>query len=282
MIMIRAAEVLSIDVNETKSIILEFLRKLLEESGAKGYVLGLSGGVDSSVVAKLCVEAVGQEKVLGLIMPSDTTPKEDTLDAEHVASMLGIEYEVIDITAISHSLASICKHEFQASFLAKGNIKPRVRMIVLYYHANILNRLVAGTGNRSELLIGYYTKYGDGGVDCLPIGNLYKTQVRQLAEHIGVPSSIVWKTPTAGLWKGQTDEDEIGLKYEQLDLLLYYLCDLGMDVEAAAKLVNVQTELAKNIFMRIKRSEHKRAPIPMPPIPTILARKRSTQNPLGL
>ncbi|MEM1531409.1 MAG: NAD+ synthase [Nitrososphaerota archaeon] len=268
-----AVEVLKINVNETKAIILEFLRKLIEESGADGYVLGLSGGVDSSVVVKLCVEAVGRKKVLGLLMPSDTTPQEDVLDAERIASILGIEYEIMDITRISDSLANICKHGSQASVLAKGNIKPRVRMTILYYHANILNRLVAGTGNRSELLIGYYTKYGDGGVDCLPIGNLYKTQVRQLAEHLGIPSSIVWKTPTAGLWKGQTDEDEIGLKYEQLDLLLYYLCDLGIDVETASKLVNIQTELAKKILMMIKRSEHKRLPIPIPPIPVTLARK---------
>lgn len=271
--MVSATEVLKIDVKETTSIILEFLRKLLEESGADGYVLGLSGGVDSSVVAKLCVEAVGRKNVLGLFMPSDTTPQEDVLDAERIASMLGIEYEIVDITTISHSLANICKHGNQASVLAKGNIKPRVRMTVLYYHANILNRLVAGTGNKSELLIGYYTKYGDGGVDCMPIGCLYKTQVRQLAEYLGIPSSIIWKTPTAGLWKGQTDEDEIGLKYEQLDLLLYYLCDLGMDIEVASKLVNIKTEPAKKILMRIKRSEHKRAPIPIPPIPITLARK---------
>ncbi|MEM2909543.1 MAG: NAD+ synthase [Nitrososphaerota archaeon] len=268
--MVPATEVLKINLGETKLVILEFLRKLLEESGADGYVLGLSGGVDSSVVAKLCVEAVGREKVLGLIMPSNTTPQEDTLDAERIASMLGIEYEVIDITTISDSLASICKHESQASMIAKGNIKSRVRMIVLYYHANILNRLVAGTGNRSEILIGYYTKYGDGGVDCLPIGNLYKTQVRQLAEHLGIPASIIWKTPSAGLWKGQTDEDEIGLKYEQLDLLLYYLCDLGMNAETTSKLVSIQTELAEKILMKIKMSEHKRRPIPMPPIPTVL------------
>ncbi|MCL7387296.1 MAG: NAD+ synthase [Thaumarchaeota archaeon] len=271
--MVSAAEVLKINASETKALILEFLRNLLEESGADGYVLGLSGGVDSSVVAKLCVEAVGRKKVLGLFMPSDTTPQEDALDAERFASMLDIEYEVIDITSISDYLANICKHGPQASVLAKGNIKPRVRMTLLYYHANILNRLVAGTGNRSELLIGYYTKYGDGGVDCLPIGNLYKTQVRQLAEHLGIPSNIIWKTPTAGLWKGQTDEGEIGLKYEQLDLLLYYLCDLGMDIEAASKLVNIQTELAKNVLMRIKRSEHKRRPIPMPPIPAPLMQR---------
>ncbi|MCS7136102.1 MAG: NAD+ synthase [Nitrososphaerota archaeon] len=271
--MVSAAEVLKIDASRTKAIILDFLRRLIDESGSDGYVLGLSGGVDSSVVAKLCVEAVGRKKVLGLLMPSETTPQNDVLDAERIASMLGIEYEVVDITTISHSLANICKHGSQASILAKGNIKPRVRMTVLYYHANILNRLVAGTGNRSELLIGYYTKYGDGGVDCLPIGNLYKTQVRQLAEHLGIPSNIIWKTPTAGLWKGQTDEDEIGLKYEQLDLLLYYLCDLGMDVEAASKLLNLRTEITKNILMRIKNSEHKRRPIPMPPIPATLSRK---------
>ncbi|PUA31523.1 MAG: hypothetical protein B9J98_06130 [Candidatus Terraquivivens tikiterensis] len=265
--MVSAAEILKIDASETEESILDFLRGLLEESKADGYVLGLSGGLDSSVVAKLCVEAVGRENVLGLIMPSDTTPQEDVLDAERIASTLGIEYEIIDITGISNSLASICGHGSEASVLAKGNIKPRVRMVILYYHANILNRLVAGTGNRSEILIGYYTKYGDGGVDCLPIGNLYKTQVRQLAEHLGIPSSIIWKTPTAGLWKGQTDEGEIGLKYEQLDLLLYYLCDLGIDVKTASKLVGISVELAENVLMRMKRNEHKRRPIPMPPIP---------------
>lgn len=255
-------EVLRIDPIKVESAIINFLRSMLKESGADGYIIGISGGLDSATVANLCVKAIGKEHVLGLIIPS-ATPKADIDDAIEVARLLGIEYEVLDITAITEAIHNICHHGSMADKVARGNVKARLRMVLLYYHANIMNRLVVGTSNKSELLIGYYTKYGDGGVDCLPIGNLYKTQVRQLANYIGIPKRIIEKVPTAGLWDGQTDEDDIGMKYEVLDLILYHTYDLGMDAEDVSKMLCIPKEQVERVVRMIDKNKHKRLPIPI-------------------
>lgn len=257
------AEALKIDPVKVEKSIIDFLKDMLDRSGAEGYVLGVSGGLDSAVVASLCAKAVGGKLVLGLIMPSETTAEEDVQDAVELANMLGIDYEILDITSFAEPIYNICKHGMMADMLAKGNVKARLRMVLLYYHANIMNRLVAGTGNKSELLIGYYTKYGDGGVDCLPMGNLYKTQVRQLAEYLGIPRKIIEKVPTAGLWKGQTDEDEIGMKYEVLDMILYYVYDMGMDAEETSRALDVPIEQVERVIGMLERGRHKRSPIPV-------------------
>ncbi len=256
-------EVLRLDFSLVKEKIVKFIVDSVKQADAEGVVVGLSGGVDSSTVGSLCVSALGADKVLGLIMPSTTTSQEDVEDAKSMAEKLNIKYEVVDISPIEEKFSVLCSHYDPTNKVATGNIKPRIRMTVLYYHANLLNRIVVGTGNKTELLIGYYTKYGDGGVDILPIGDLYKTQVRWLAEHLGIPNHIVWKTPTAGLWAGQTDEEEIGIKYDMLDLILYGLVDLKMKPEEVAEKTKTSLEVVNKVLRMMEKGEHKRKPAPI-------------------
>ncbi len=248
---------LEIDCRDVKNKIVDFIRR---EVGNRGCVIGLSGGIDSSLTAKLAVEALGRKKVYGLIMPEKGVSREsDVKDAKELAEELRIEHEVIEISDIVEKIAEKKpKVEALNERIALANIKPRVRMILLYYAANLSNRLVLGTGNKTELLIGYFTKYGDGGVDLLPIGDLYKTQVRILARYVGIPEKIIKKIPTAGLWKGQTDEGEIGIKYELLDKILFLLVDKGYSDEKTAEELKISLETVKKVREMIKGSEHKR------------------------
>lgn len=198
--------------------IVSFIKDFVKSSGSDGVVIGLSGGVDSSTVAFLCVKALGSEHVFGLIMPErGVTPEEDVRDAINVAKILKIDYKIIEINEI---IQSFINSVGRGNRIAEANLKPRVRMIINYFYANNMNRVVAGTGNKSELMVGYFTKYGDGGVDFLPIGDLYKTEVFQFASYLGVPKNIIEKKPSAGLWVGQTDEGELGITYAELDEIL--------------------------------------------------------------
>ncbi|MFH1540316.1 MAG: NAD+ synthase [Elusimicrobiota bacterium] len=203
---------------ETK--IVRWLKKKLKSSKRKGFIIGLSGGIDSAVVSVLCQKAVGIKNVLCLML-SCQSQKIDIEDAKKVAKKFGLKTETVELTKIYENLIGILPTALPVvDKLTQANLKPRLRMLTLYYFANKLNYLVVGTGNKSELTIGYFTKYGDGGVDILPIGNLYKSEVRGLAKHLGIPEEIITKPPTAGLWTGQTDEGEIGLTYDELECLL--------------------------------------------------------------
>ncbi|RLI74661.1 NAD(+) synthetase [Archaeoglobales archaeon] len=234
--------------SEVEKRIVEFIKQRVNESKANGVVLGLSGGVDSSCVAFLCVKALGKDRVLGLIMPErGVTKEEDVNDAMEICKILGIEYRYIEINDI---LNTIIKKVGEGCKIAVANLKPRIRMILNYYYANELNRLVAGTGNKTELLIGYFTKYGDGGVDFLPIGDLYKTEVRELAKYLGVPERIINKTPTAGLWVGQTDEGEIGMSYNELDKILIAIEKNNTE--------NIEKAELEKVLKMIEGSKHKR------------------------
>lgn len=223
----------------------------ISESGQTGAVLGLSGGIDSAVASGLCARAVGKENVLGIIMPSHSA-RADVEDAELTAETWGIESPTIDLTDLYDQVIATLP---PGNTLANANIKPRLRMITLYHHANTLGRLVVGTGNRSELMIGYFTKYGDGGVDLLPLGSLYKHQVRDLAREIGVPERIIERPPSAGLWEGQTDEEEMGLSYPVLDEALAALESGNTQGIDDAVLVRVRAMVAG--------SEHKRRLAPI-------------------
>ncbi|MGE5403735.1 MAG: NAD+ synthase [Candidatus Saccharibacteria bacterium] len=195
--------------------LVEWLRARAKEAGASGAVFGLSGGIDSAVVAGLAKRAFA-DNTLGVIMPSHSISQ----DAEHaklVADAFGIKTKIVDLTPVYDSVLGSLGESAGPHPLAAANIKPRLRMITLYYLAQKHNYLVLGTGNRSELHMGYFTKYGDGGVDLLPIGKLVKQQVRELAVYLGVPQPIIDKPPSAGLWEGQTDEDEMGITYADLD-----------------------------------------------------------------
>lgn len=258
-------DVLHIDSPAVKKNISSFLKTQIQTSGTKGVVLGMSGGIDSSVVAALCVDALGSDGVLGLLMPSETTNPQDMDDAKSLGEVLQIKLEVVDIRPLLKAFSEGCPRFDPANRIAKGNLQPRLRMLTLYYYANTLSRLVVGTGNKSESLVGYFTKYGDGGVDLLPIGDLYKTQVRQLAAYLRIPERIIQKPPSAGFWLGQTDEGELGIEYELLDLILYGLVDLRMDHREIAKAVGASFETVERVSGMLKNSEHKRR---MPPMPT--------------
>jgi NAD+ synthase len=197
--------------------ITQFIKSEIKARESEGVILGMSGGVDSSVAAFLAVKALGTEKVFGLILPdSSVTPKKDTEDAKKLAKKLGIKYKVIEVgKSKDQFLRSLPKNK-----MAKANFLVRMRMSVLYYYAALMNRLVLGTGDKSELRLGYFTKYGDAAVDLMPIGDLYKTEVRELAEFMQIPLEISRKKSSARLWKGQTTEGEIGLAYEKIDSIL--------------------------------------------------------------
>lgn len=248
-------------LDEKKSVetICKFIKHKLKESKSDGLVIGLSGGIDSSVIAYLCARAIGTDNILGLILPSETTSSEDIKDAIQVAEELNIKYKVLDIDELIEPFPQICP-ECSESALANGNLKARIRMMILYYHSNSMNRLVAGTGNRTELLVGYFTKYGDGGVDILPIGDLYKADVRQIASYLDVPKNIIQKAPTAGLWTGQTDEEELGMKYELLDKILYLMVDENLDIKEIAEKLEIPDNEVLRIKNKMETSKHKLSP----------------------
>ncbi len=227
-----------------------WIRERVEEAGAEGVVLGMSGGIDSSVAAVLAKRGLS-DGVLGLIMPCHSDPTGEK-HARLVAAKFGIETAYVDLTPVfDHLLETLPS----GNRVAVGNLKPRLRMTTLYYFANSHNYLVVGTGNKSELKVGYFTKYGDGGVDILPLGSLLKTQVRELAHELGIPEEIIVKPPSAGLWEGQTDEGEMGISYGELDRILVAIesGDTGeCDQEALAR-----------VRAMMAASQHKREPIPI-------------------
>ncbi len=244
-----------IDSSLAKKEITAFINEIVSSSHSDGIVVGLSGGIDSSVSAYLAVDSVGAENVLGVHMYSSTTPKEDKDHAQLMAKLLDIEYVEISIDSIVDEILNTTTKS--DSKLANGNLKARIRMSLLYYYANINNYLVIGTGNRSELLIGYFTKYGDGGCDLEPIGNILKTQLRVLSKSWGIPDDIITKPPRAGLWPGQNDEDEIGLSYETLDLLLYMIVDKNMDNDEIIKNISISSDEIDRIRLKIDNNKHK-------------------------
>jgi NAD+ synthase len=231
--------------------IANWLRDYASQAGACGYVVGLSGGIDSSTTAVLCKRAVGED-VLAVLMPCYSLPQ-DTELAHLVAEAFDIETRTIDLGPVYDVLVAALPRE--VSEIAKANIKPRLRMTTLYALAQTYGYLVAGTGNKSETAIGYFTKYGDGGVDVEPLGDLYKYQVVQLAEELGIPRPIIDRPPSAGLWHGQTDESEIGLTYKELDAALAAIN--GQETSL------LDEALLDSVRQMIDATRHKRA---MPPV----------------
>jgi NAD+ synthase len=265
--MLLNASSLTIDPESVGKRAIKFLQTRLSESGRKGFVFGLSGGVDSSTTAALCARAIQQKNLLALIMPHRDSDPQDKEHALLLVDKLKIPYKVIDITSaveaikanisISSSSGSNVRDSEYSTRNTIGNIKARIRMINLYMSANETNKLVVGSGDKSEFLIGYFTKYGDGGADILPIADLYKTQVRALARYLGVPEVITAKPSSPGLWKDQTAEGEIGMKYEQLDMIL---CGLEHFMEPAqiADALKISAETVLKVEDSIRRAEHKR------------------------
>jgi NAD+ synthase len=235
---------------ETDKIV-EWLREKVDAAGAKGFVFGLSGGIDSCLVAALTQRAC-PDKIMGLIMPCHSN-SEDREHALLMAKSFSIPVTEVDLAPVFDQLLnqlSVRKEEDVYKQLSLANIKSRLRMNVLYYYASNLSYLVAGTGNRSEQFVGYFTKHGDSGVDLLPIGHLVKKQVWEISSYLGIPKEIIEKPPSAGFWPGQTDEGEMGFTYEQLDR--YILTGEG-DEEVKEKIIKMH-----------QNSEHKRRTPPIP------------------
>lgn len=252
------------ELEATREHVTEFIAEQVDAAGADGAILGLSGGVDSSLTAHLAVEALGADDLRGLVLPAEVSSGDNMSDAERVAEQLGIEYDVVEIEPIVELMADALPDELADDHVAVGNARARTRAVLNYLVANHENRLVLGTGNRSEALVGYFTKYGDGAVDCHPIGNLYKAQVRQLARRVGVPEEIVEKPATAELWADQTDEGELGIEYDTLDTILALQIDGGVPPAAAAAEADVDVETVERVKSMVAASAHKRAVPPSP------------------
>ncbi|MHA1626931.1 MAG: NAD+ synthase, partial [Candidatus Asgardarchaeia archaeon] len=248
-------ELLKLDEEYVKDKIVSFIKCYLSSQGISDAVIGLSGGVDSSLTCFLLVEALGKEHVHAVLMPSQTTNPRDMDDAMKVAEMLGVDVEEFKIAPMVKAFKKVLKVKDK---IALGNIMARIRMVILYNEARRKKALVVGTGNRTEILVGYFTKYGDGGVDILPIGCLYKTQVRQMARYLGVPEGIIKKPPSPGFWAGHTDEGELGMKYELLDQILLCIVDLRYSKEQTASLLKIPVEKVEHVLKLLKKNEHKR------------------------
>jgi NAD+ synthase len=251
------------ELETTREHIVQFVSDVVDDAGAEGAVLGLSGGIDSTLTAYLAVEALGEGNLHGLVMPSVANTEENMSDAERVAQMLEIPYDVVEIQPIAETFFDTFP-EAADDRMAAGNVYVRVRGVLNYFVANHENKVVLGTGNRSEAMTGYFTKYGDQAVDCNPIGNLYKQQVRQLAAHVGVPDDLVSKTPSAEMWSGQTDEDEMGLDYDTLDAILALHVDGPLSKAATVRHLGVTESQVDRVVGLCEASAHKRQ---MPPAP---------------
>ncbi len=262
-------ELLRIDFEKTATAIEAFITWMVESAGASGVVIGLSGGVDSSAVALLSVRALSSERVLGLIMPTEFTPIQDVKDAEKLAKELGIRTVSIPITSIVNSFAEQLgvKDSDMSTKIPFANLRARIRMSILYFYANMYNLLVAGTGDRSELLLGYYTKYGDAGVDFLPIAGIYKTQLRHLSKRLGLPDSIAFKPSSPQLYPGHRAVDELPADYDVLDPILYAIFDKGLTVEELAE-QGLDMGLVSAVLERHAKTRHKREMPPIGPRPT--------------
>jgi NAD+ synthase len=249
---------LELDWQEAQARIERFIKDYVKKSGAKGIVLGLSGGIDSCTVVALSTLAIGGKKVLGLQLPEKET--RNATDIKHsifVAKKFGFKTETIDITPALQSFYKSFSTFDSSDKVCNGNVKARMRMIYIYYHANKLNMLVCGASDKSETMMGYFTKWGDVAADISPLMDLYKTQVRKLARYIGIPKEIIAKPSTPALWRGQLAEKELGIEYEQLDLILYGL-EHFMKTEEIAKQLHVDSALVDKVKRRWLSAEHKR------------------------
>jgi len=231
-----------------------FLSEQIEKNNSKGLILGLSGGIDSAVLAYICKRKL-QDKTLALIMPDTSiTPKSETEDALKMIALTGIEYKLIDIKPIVNEYSMY----LEPNEKAKGNLRARVRTNMLYYYANAKNYLVLGSSDKSEYMIGYFTKFGDGASDITPIISLYKLQVREIAKHIGVPENIIAKKSSPHLWKDHEAEKELGISYEEIDSILYCMLEKKLTIGEIEQNTQISKETIEKIRQLHINSEHKR------------------------
>jgi NAD+ synthase len=253
---------LSINTELARKILTGFIQSEITRAGFKRAVVGLSGGIDSALSCVLAAEALGSENVLAVRMPYKSSSPESLEHAQMVIEQFKVQSETIEITEMVDALIS---RDPEMSNMRKGNIMARARMIVLYDQSEAFKGLVVGTGNKTELLLGYSTLWGDSASALNPIGDLYKAQVRQLSRALGVPSAIVDKPPSADLWAGQTDENELGFTYEEVDRLLYLLVDQRYSPEECVA-AGFDQAFVEKVVTRIRRNQFKRM---LPPIAKI-------------
>ncbi|KXA92978.1 hypothetical protein AKJ64_01735 [candidate division MSBL1 archaeon SCGC-AAA259E17] len=259
-------KILKINPERTVKKIKKFIQNKVEEAGSRGVVLGLSGGLDSSTTAFLCSEALKDKNILAISMPEKgITDPQNVEDSERIARDLGIKFQKIGISSIFEKIKGEIAPGEEGEKHADGNLKARIRMVILYYHSNLLDYLVVGSSNKSELKCGYFTKYGDGASDLLPLGSLYKTQVRKIAKEIGVPQKIIDKKPSAELWKGQRDSQELGLAYDKIDKI-YAGFEAGLSEKEIAESADVSQSTVREFKLRKENSKHK---LQRPPKPTL-------------
>jgi len=254
---------LAIDTAAARRIIGAFIRAQLDQAGFDKVLLGLSGGIDSALVAYLAAEAIGPQNVLAVLMPYRTSSPESRGDAETVVSDLGCPSELVDISAIVDGYFE--EGRTDASPMRRGNFMARARMMVLYDHSVTWSGLVIGTSNKTETLIGYSTLWGDSASAFNPIGDLYKSQIRQVSAMVGVPHAIIAKAPSADLWPGQTDEEEVGFSYATVDRILFRLVDRRLSIEEVVA-DGFERELVQRVDRMVAGSEFKRQ---VPPIAKI-------------
>ena len=252
------SNVLKLDLPSVETRIKRFIRDYVEKCGVSGVVLGVSGGVDSCTTAALSSLALGGHKMLGIMLPEEEThDATDLKHAEMIAEKFGFTLKTIDISSVLKACFQSLPMYDEADKISKGNLKARMRMVFLYYHANRLNRIVCGSSDKSETMIGYFTKWGDAAADISPLMDLYKTQVRQLALHIGIPPEIAKKPSTPRLWPGHLAEEELGIRYEVLDLILFGL-EHFMTPKEIAEQLKLPVKRVDEIKGRWLATEHKR------------------------
>jgi len=262
-------DIVDIDYDKALKIICEFINEYVKETGIRKFIIGLSGGVDSATLLAILVHSVGEDNVIAVLMPDErAVSKRDVEDALNLVKMFHVKYLYIPLNNILDAYKIIPFYD-EGNNLARGNLATRIRMSILYYYANAYNYLVAGSSDRSELLIGYYTKYGDAAADILPLGSLYKTQVRRLAVKLGIPEEIAYKPSSPGFWSGHLAEEEIGMKYEEVDIILYCLFDLGLKPEEIPGLTGISMDKVLRVLKMHRASRHKRGFPPIPRLPWV-------------
>lgn len=237
----------------------KFLSEQIEKQHAKGVILGLSGGIDSAVLAYICKRKL-KEKTLAIIMPDTSITPAETEDALKMISLTGIEHKLIDIKPIVNEYTMY----LEPNKKSRGNLRARVRTNILYYYANSKNYLVLGSSDKSEHLIGYFTKFGDGAADLTPIISLYKLQIREIAKYLGVPDNIISKKSSPHLWEDHEAEEELGVSYEEIDSILYCLVEKKLSVDETVKITQIEKSTIEKIYELNRNSEHKRLPAQKP------------------